>query len=171
MPRPDIEKIPLYYKGYVEGIPGDKELLPMLIDSRDEFIALLDDIPEEKGTYAYTTGKWTIKEMIGHICDAERVFSYRALRFGRGDMTDLPGFEQDDYVVSSRANDRPIADHRTEFMNIRNSTIDLFNGYSEKELLRFGSANGLKLDVNSIGYIIVGHLHHHKEVLKSRYLK
>lgn len=171
MPRPDIEKIPLYYKGYVEGIPEDKELLPLMIDSRDQFIALLGEIPEDKSTYAYASDKWTIKELIGHICDAERIFTYRALRFGRGDMTDLPGFEQDDYVENSRANDRLLKDHRTEFMNVRNSTIDLFNGFSEKEFLSFGSANGLRVDVNSIGYITVGHLYHHMEILKSRYLK
>lgn len=171
MPRPNIEKIPLYYKGYVEGIPEDKELLPLMIDSRDEFIALLCEVPEDKGTYAYASDKWTIKELIGHICDAERVFTYRALRFGRGDMTDLPGFEQDEYVVNSRANDRLLADHQTEFKNVRNSTIDLFNGFSEKEFLSFGSANGLRVDVNSIGYITVGHLYHHMEILKSRYLK
>ena len=171
MPRPDIEKIPLFYKGYVEGIPENKELLPLMIDSRDEFVELIDEIPEEKGAYAYAEGKWTIKELIGHICDAERIFSYRALRFGRGDMTDLPGFEQDDYVVSSRANERPMADHRTEFINVRNATIVLFNGFSEKEFLSFGSANGLRVDVNSIGYITIGHLYHHMEILKSRYLK
>lgn len=171
MPRPDIEKIPLYYKGYVEGIPEEKELLPLLIDSRDEFVAMLDEIPEEKGSYAYAAGKWTIKETIGHICDTERVFAYRALRFGRGDMADLPGFEQDDYVANSRANERPFEDHKSEFVNIRNATIDLFNGYSDKEFLRFGSANGLRVDVNSLGYIAIGHLYHHMEILKLRYLK
>ena len=171
MLRPDIEKIPLFYKGYVEGIPENKELLPSLIDSRDEFVSLLDEIPEEKGDYAYASDKWTIKEMISHICDAERIFSYRALRFGRGDMTDLPGFEQDDYVVNSRANERSIAVHRTEFINVRNATIDLFSSFCERELVRFGSANGLRVDVNSIGYITIGHLYHHIEILKSRYLK
>ncbi len=171
MPRPDIEKIPMYYKGYVEGISEEKELLPSLIDSRDEFSVMLRNIPENQGSYAYATGKWTVKEIINHICDAERIFSYRVLRFGRGDMTDLPGFEQDDYVVHSRANERTIADHCTEFINVRNATIDLFNGFSEKEIKRFGSANGLKLDVNSIGYIIIGHLYHHMEILKSRYLQ
>lgn len=171
MPMPDIEKLPLFYKGYVEGIPEEKELLPLLIDSRDEFVALMDEIPIAKGNYAYAPEKWTVKEVIGHICDAERVFSYRALRFGRGDMTDLPGFEQDDYVVNSRANERPLADHRTEFTNVRNATIDLYNGFSEKDFERFGSASGLRVDVNSIGYIIIGHLYHHMSILKSRYLK
>lgn len=171
MPRPDIEKVPQYYKGYVEVIQEDAELLPLLIESRDEFVALIEGIPEEKETFSYAPEKWTVKELIAHICDAERVFSYRALRFGRGDMTDLPGFEQDDYVTSSRANARPLADMRTEFINIRNATIDLFNGFGEKEFQRFGSANGLRVDVNSLGYIMIGHQYHHMSILQTKYLK
>lgn len=170
MPRPDIEKIPQYYKGYVEAIQGEAELLPLMIDSRDEFVAMIDEIPVDKETFSYGQGKWTVKEILAHICDAERVFAYRALRFGRGDMTDLPGFEQDDYVATSRANDRSLTDLRTEFINVRNATIDLFNGFGEKEFQRFGSANGLRVDVNSLGYIMIGHLYHHMSILQTKYL-
>ena len=97
MGKPDLEKVPAFYRGYVEIIPDGKELLPAMIETRDEFIKLLEQIDDEQGVNSYSPQKWSIKELISHICDAERIFGYRALTFGRGDLTDLPGFEQDDY--------------------------------------------------------------------------
>lgn len=170
MLKPDIDKIPTFYKGYVELIPEDAKLLPLLIASRDEFIALLGKVPEKKGTFSYAKDKWSIKELVGHINDAERVFAYRSLRFGRADMTELQGFEQDDYVINSRVDERLLKDHIMEFTNTRNSTIDLYNGFTDKELSRFGSANGFRIDVNSLGFIIIGHLYHHMRILKDKYL-
>lgn len=170
MNKPEHEKIPAFYRKYVELVPEDKELMPLLIESRDGFLDLLKEIPEEKGSYAYAEKKWTIKELINHVCDAERIFAYRALRFGRGDLTDLPGFEQDDYVENSGANSLDFEELMTEFRNIRNSTIDLFNGFDSKALTRFGSANGFRIDVNTLGYIIIGHLYHHQRELKNKYL-
>ncbi len=169
MSKPDLEKIPTFYRGYVELVP-EGQLMPLLIDSRDKFLDLLASIPEDKGTYAYAEDKWTIKEMVGHLCDAERVFGYRALRFGRADMTDLAGFDQDAYVQSSRANKLPFTDLAREFTNVRNATIDLYNGFDKKALNRFGSANGFRIDVNTLGYIVVGHLYHHMSILKAKYL-
>ncbi len=171
MIRPELEKIPNFYRGYVKMVPEGKDLMPSLIESRDEFIQLLTAIPTEKETYRYAEDKWSVKEVIQHICDAERVFSYRALRFGRGDLTDLPGFEQDDYVANCHANRREMVDLIREFRNTRNSTIDLYDSFESKDLTRFGSANGFRIDVTSLGYIIVGHLLHHMAILRSRYLR
>ena len=159
-----------YYGNYIS-LSADGPLVEQLETSLVKFQDFVSGIPENKMNYSYDAGKWTVAELLMHLIDAERVFQHRAFRFSRNDKTPLPGFEQDDYVVSSRANDRTMLDHRTEFTNVRNATIDLFNGFSEKEFLRFGSANGLRVDVNSIGYITIGHLYHHMEILKSRYLK
>ncbi len=169
MSKPDLEKIPTFYRGYVDLVP-EGALMPLLMESRDQFLAMIQEVPEEKGAYAYAEDKWTIKEMVGHICDAERVFGYRALRFGRADMTDLAGFEQDDYVQNSRANELSMEELSREFTNVRNATIDLYNGFDEKALGRFGSANGFRLDVNSLGYIVIGHLYHHMRILEAHYL-
>ena len=170
MTRPDLEKIPTFYRGYVQMVSEDKELLPAMIESRDTFLELLAEISSDREQYAYAPGKWTVKELIQHICDAERVFSYRALRFGRGDMTDLAGFEQNDYVANCHANNRQMVDLVREFTNTRNSTIDLYDSFEIKDLTRFGSASGFRIDVTSLGYIIVGHLLHHMSILRSRYL-
>ncbi|MEM9324927.1 MAG: DinB family protein [Bacteroidota bacterium] len=170
MVRPELEKVPNFYRGYVRMVPEEKELMPAFIESRDEFLELVAMIPEKKEAFSYDEGKWTIKELIQHICDAERVFSYRALRFGRGDMTDLAGFEQDDYVKNCHANQRVMSDLVREFTNTRNSTIDLYDSFDAKDLNRFGSASGFRIDVTQLGYIIVGHQLHHMAVLRSKYL-
>ena len=169
MNRPDIEKVPTFYRNYVELVP-DGELMSLLIQSRDRFLEVIQNIPEAKGDYAYADGKWTIKELIGHICDSERVFAYRALRFGRCDMTDLAGFEQDDYVENSRSNELSFDEILREFTNVRNATIDLYNAFDDKALQRFGSASGFRIDVNTIGFIIIGHVLHHLQVLEELYL-
>ena len=169
MNRPDLEKVPTFYRGYVEKVP-EGDLMSLMIESRDNVINVLQDISEDKGAFAYAEGKWTIKELIGHLSDSERVFAYRALRFGRADHTDLAGYEQDDYVQQSRANHLSMAELIREFTNIRNATIDLYNAFDEKALARFGSANGFRIDVNTLGYIIIGHTEHHLNVLKEFYL-
>jgi len=168
MNRPDLEKVPTFYRSYVELVP-EGDLMPLLIESRDRFLEVIQNIPESKGIYAYEEGKWTIKELIGHVCDAERVFGYRALRFGRSDMTDLAGFEQDDYVQNSRANELSFEELSREFTNVRNATIDLYNAFDDKALQRFGSANGFRIDVNTLGFIIIGHVLHHLRILEDSY--
>ena len=169
MNRPDLEKVPTFYRGYVEKVP-EGDLMSLMIESRDKVLDVIQGIPEEKGAFAYAEGKWTIKELISHLSDSERVFAYRALRFGRADHTDLAGFEQDDYVQQSRANHLPMVELSREFTNIRNATIDLYNAFDEKALARFGSANGFRIDVNTLGYIIIGHTTHHLKVLEELYL-
>ena len=115
-------------------------------------------------------GKWTIKELVQHIIDAERVLSYRALRFARRDATDLAGFEEDDYVKNSNGDTRDYNDLLVEFSAVRNATILLFNSFTDEALQRIGSASGSIISVRALGFIISGHLQHHLTIIKERYI-
>lgn len=141
-----------------------------LKSSGDKTISFLESLPKDKLEYRYAQGKWTIKEIIQHLMDAERVFSYRALRIARQDETPLPGFEQDDYIQPSQANKRSIEDLINEFKAIRLSTISLFDSFSNDMLMQLGTASNSPVSVRAIGFIIMGHEIHHCEVIKERYL-
>lgn len=158
-----------YYKSYVD-LAGDGPLLKSLQQSKDKFVAFLEEIVDDKLLYAYQDNKWTIKEIILHLIDAERVFQYRALRFSRKDKTDLPGFDENFYVPNSSANIRSRASLIEEFKAVRQSTITLFNSFSDEALLELGSANKSLMSVRAIGYVIVGHQQHHINVIQDRYL-
>jgi hypothetical protein len=160
---------PQFYHGYLSQIKGGT-VMENLQSSLEVLHALYTSVPRIKETYAYADGKWTIKEVILHVTDAERIFAYRALRFARFDKTDLPGFEQNDYVPVSRANERDMSSLITEFLNVRTSTIDLFGSFDEKQLKAEGTANGNRVSVEALGYIIAGHGLHHAGILKERYL-
>jgi len=138
--------------------------------SSDRTISFLKSIPTEKLEYRYDKGKWTIKEVIQHLMDAERVFSYRALRIAREDQTPLPGFEQNDYVEPSQANKRSLDELINEFKAIRSSTVALFNSFSDKMLMAKGTASNSPVSVRAIGFIIMGHEIHHCQIIKERYL-
>jgi uncharacterized damage-inducible protein DinB len=155
---------------YIQLLPDDGLLLKHL---NDNFIAtkeLILSLPEEKLDYKYAENKWTIKEILVHIIDGERVFAYRALRFARNDATELPGFEQDDYVLYSRANERSIEDILEEYEAVRNATIALFKGLPEDSFLRIGTANDNQATVRALAYQIAGHELHHMKVIKEKYL-
>jgi len=132
-------------------------------------LALLRTFPEAKGGHRYAEGKWSVKEVIQHITDTERIMSYRALRFARKDATALPGFEEDDYAASSNADRRSLADLITEFEVVRTSTILLFESFNDEMLKAQGTANGKAMSVRAIGYMIAGHGLHHGQVLEERY--
>jgi uncharacterized damage-inducible protein DinB len=127
-------------------------------------------LPEEKLTYRYVEKKWTIKEILVHIMDDERIFAYRALRIARNDKTPLPGFEQEDYVPYSRANERSLASIFKEFKTIRNATLSLFRSLKKDDFLRTGIANNHPVSVRALAYHIAGHELHHINVIKERYL-
>jgi hypothetical protein len=127
-------------------------------------------IPEHKLDYAYAEGKWTIKDILIHLIDTERVFSYRAMRIARQDKTEMAGFEQDNYVTVSNTKERSIDDLINEYKAVRNATIALFKSFREDELTFIGSASGSPVSVRAIGYIITGHENHHNNVIKERYL-
>ena len=161
----------LFYEPYIEAlVSNEKNILENLKETHLEAIALLKDLPETKQHYRYAEGKWTIKELIQHFIDAERVLSYRALRFARRDATNLPGYEEDDYVKNSNGDTRDYNDLLEEFSAVRNATILLFNSFTNEALQRIGSASGSIISVRALGFIISGHLQHHLTIIKDRYL-
>ncbi len=163
------DEYPAIFNDYIETITGDVMVeLNEQIESFPEFIA---SIPEELGTFSYAEGKWSIKEVLCHILDAERIMTYRALRFGRNDMTALASFEQDEFVANGRHNERKMADIAEEFIHLRKANMFLFNSFDETELNRKGMASDRLISVRAFLYIIAGHLNHHVTLLKSRYLK
>ncbi|QSE98003.1 DinB family protein [Fulvivirga lutea] len=168
MSKPDINEIPEFYQKYVQAV-NYTDLIPALINSGNETIDLLKSIPEKSADYKYAEGKWTIRQVIAHMIDTERVFAYRALRFSRNDKTQLPGFEQNDWAVETNAENRKLYKLIEEYNNVRASTIDLFGSFNEEMLKRVGNANGSEMSVNALGFIIVGHETHHRNILNERY--
>ncbi len=160
-----------YYKPYIDVVVGnEKGIIENLKNTLTEVLNTLSKIPENKQEYRYTEGKWTIKELIQHLIDSERVFAYRALRFARNDTTELAGFEQDDYVAVFDANTRDFDELLEDLELTRKSTILLFKSFGEKELMRIGTASGNDMSVRALGYVISGHLVHHFNIMKERYL-
>ena len=158
-----------YFQQYIDLVSSDN-LLEELKNIHDTTQKTLSKITEEKSNYRYAEGKWSIKELVLHCIDCERVFQYRAMSFARNDKTALPGFEEDDYVLHSNADTRRLKDIAYEFQTVRNATISLFKGLDTSVLDNGGIANGAKLTVNACGFIICGHELHHMKVLKERYL-
>lgn len=158
-----------FYQTYIDEC-GDNRLIEGLELNLDETLQFYRSIAIEKHEYRYDTGKWTIKELLQHILDSERVFCYRALRFSRQDKTDLPGFEQDDYVPVSKANKRSLNDMLEEFKLLRKSSIRLFESFDKNMLISTGYANDNEMSVRAVGFIIVGHVKHHTKIIKERYL-
>ncbi|WP_271781883.1 DinB family protein [Aquimarina algiphila] len=141
-----------------------------LQNSREEFVDFVQSIPEDKMTYAYADGKWTVAEVLQHLIDTERIFSYRALRFARNDQTPIMGFEQDDYVPNSNANHYGKEDMLSDFVAVRNSSITLFKSFTDEMLTRIGEASKSPMSARAAGYILSGHQKHHCEIIKERYL-
>lgn len=146
------------------------ELIEELEICLHEFIRFVQNIPMDKFDYRYAEGKWTIKDIIQHVIDTERIFAYRALRISRNDATPLPGFEENDYVENTKANERGIQDLLAEFSAVRYATLFLFKSFSEEQLKRMGTASGTAIFVRAIGFIIIGHQKHHQNIFQERYL-
>lgn len=170
MTRPQIETVPSFYKGYVENVK-DQDMLEALSHASEITLKVIRSIPEDKGEYRYGEGKWSIKELLAHMIDVERILGYRALRFARNDKTELAGFEENDYAPEANAHARSIKQLADELERIRLTTMDLFKSFTSEMLKREGVANKNKLSVINIGYIIAGHQIHHLKILKERYLK
>lgn len=149
---------------------GEGNLYEDLEISLHDFIRFVQDIPMDKFDYRYAEGKWTIKEIIQHVIDTERIFSYRALRISRNDITALPGFDENDYALNTNANDRHLQSLLTELSIVRQSTLALFKSFSEEQIKRIGIASNNEISVRAIGFIILGHQKHHQKVYKERYL-
>ncbi len=169
--KPKRGEYPPYARMYIKLIPDDGMVLQHL---KNNFIAINNfilSLPAKKLIYKYAEGKWTIKEMLVHIIDDERIYAYRALCFARNDKTKLPGFEQDEYAFFSGANERPVINILEEYEAVRNATITLFNGLSDEALLRKGTANKKKATVRALAYHIAGHELHHINIIREKYLR
>lgn len=168
--RPQLEKVAKFYQGYVSHVMH-QDMFDALRESSKVTLDLVRSIPESKGEFRYAEGKWSIKELLAHMLDVERIMAYRALRFARNDKTDLPGFEENDYAPEANAHGRTIAHMANEMERLRATTIDLFKSFTPEMLLREGTANKNKLSVLVLGYVIPGHETHHRNILVERYLK
>jgi len=162
------DEFPAFYATYIDTVFGD--VMQVLNEQITSFPAFLDAIPAGRSEYAYAEGKWTIKEVVGHILDTERIMAYRALRFARNDTKALPGFEQEDFVLNARFNEQSLASLAEEFVLLRKSNVALFNTFNETELNRRGLASDRLISVRAFLYIIAGHLNHHRNIIKERYL-
>jgi hypothetical protein len=154
---------------YVARVADDEDVVAALAGQLDEMIDWLSRVPEGRGDYRYAAGKWSIKEIIGHLSDTERVFAYRALRIGRGDITPLPGFDDQAYIAQVRAESRTLADMAGEWGDVRRASISLFRSLPAEAWQRRGTASNQPISVRALAFIIVGHARHHLEVLEARY--
>lgn len=166
----NLETIPTFYKNYVKQL-DDSDMLTALRISGFRTMEMVHSIPEAKCDYRYADGKWSIRELLCHMQDAERIFAYRALRFARNDKTPLAGFEENQYAPQANATGRNLKKIADEMQHLRSSTIDLFESFTEEMLVRRGTANNNELNVMALGFIIAGHETHHCNILRERYLK
>ena len=167
--RPQSNEYAPYYGKYVMLVP-EGNFLEILEKQLQEMNQLLGPLTEQQADFRYAPGKWSIKETLGHINDAERIFAVRILRIARGDQTPLPGFEQDDYVKASNASSRKLSDLLEEFAAIRRATIALIRSLDDASWLRHGNASGKDISVLAIAFIIAGHALHHHKIFAEKYL-
>ncbi|WBX75418.1 DinB family protein [Tenacibaculum ovolyticum] len=165
------DEYPNYAEMYMKLVKKDGSLIEQLKVSLQTTKSLICSLSDNELNFRYQKNKWSIKEILVHIIDDERIYGYRALCFARNDKTNLPGFEQDDYNLNSDTSERTIKNILDEYEAVRLSTIALFNGLSERSLKRIGIANGNKASVRALGYHILGHDLHHIKIIESLYLK
>ena len=168
--RPDPSEFAPFYAGYIAGVP-DGDLLNTLERQGRETRAALAGLSDARGDYAYAPGKWTIKEVLGHVADGERVFSYRALTFARGDGGPLPGFDEQAWTPASGARSRTMAELLDELAAVRGATLALLRGLPSEAPTRRGTANDQPITVRALAWIIAGHERHHLRILRERYLQ
>ena len=169
MPRPDLKKVPEFYHNYINQVP-ENELPDAFKKESPGFIQFLESIPANKRDSRYAPGKWSIKEVLQHIIDGERIFAYRALRFARKDATPLPGFDENNYAAFAKTENRDWNDLVEEFKIVRRSSEILFGSFDEEQLNASGIASNHSNYVLAFGYIIIGHANHHRKVIRERYL-
>ncbi len=168
--KPQAREYVPYTIMYIDLVPDDGLVLQHLRDNLQTVNELILSQPEEKLTYSCAPGEWTIKEIVGHIIDCERVFAYRALRFARNDSTELPGFDENMYAVYADSNERSTEDLVAEWTAVRLSTVALFSSFTEEVFLRSGTTNGHRTSVRALAYQIAGHALHHLNSIKENYL-
>jgi hypothetical protein len=166
--RPEPGEYADFYEKYVALVPGN-DIVAALESQRVQMAQLFAGRGERDGNFRYAAEKWTVKEVLGHVTDTERIFGYRALRIARGDQTPLSGFEQDDYIRAGNFTDRSLADIAEEFTLVRNATSAFFRSLDAEAWVRRGVANKNEITVQALAFIIAGHEIHHREILKERY--
>ena len=158
-----------YYSMYISTL-DHVNLVEDLEISLHKFIRFVQEIPIDKHGYRYAEGKWTIKDIVQHLIDAERIFSYRALRFARNDKTELPGFSEDAFAAVANAESRTLMDLLTEYSAVRHSTLLLFKSFDDLVMMRKGTASDNVMSVRAVGFVIIGHQNHHQRIFEERYL-
>lgn len=166
--RPQPGEYAPYYDRYVSLVTGE-DILDTLDQQRRQTMVLLCGRDDEDGDFRYAPDKWSAKEVLGHVCDTERIFAYRALRFSRADATPLAGFEQDDYVRNGPFAQRPLSDLVEDFIAVRRATLSLLRSLDEAAWMRRGLANKNEVSVRALAYIIAGHELHHRGILEEKY--
>jgi len=169
MLKPETSEYNPYYEKYISLI-DEGEFMKALEQQPSELRSLLGDLPEEKGKYAYADGKWSIKEVLSHLIDGERIFGYRVLRISRGDETPIEGFEQDGYIENSHANERTFDDLLTELSFQREANLRMLKNLRDDGWKRRGTASENPVSVRALGFIMAGHIRHHMNILKAQYL-
>jgi hypothetical protein len=167
--KPDASEYAPFYETYVSLVP-EGDVVEAMRSQLAEVTAMLGGIGEERGGHAYAEGKWSIRQVVGHCIDGERIFSYRALAIARGEQRPLPGMDQDEYMAHSDFDSRTLADLAAEFAHARAANVLMFHGLSEDAWLRRGVASEREVSVRALAHIVVGHVAHHMNVLRARYL-
>jgi uncharacterized damage-inducible protein DinB len=168
--RPQGNEYVPYYGKYISLVP-DGDLVETLRAQIGDTLSLLRTIPEQRASYRYASGKWSIKEVVGHMADVERIMTYRALRIARGDATPLPGFDENSYVPAGNFEARSLASLAHEFEEVRRATVAFLETLEPDAAARRGSANNNEISARALAYIIAGHERHHVGILRERYLK
>ena len=169
MPRPAEKEYAAFYRNYIQLAEGN-DACTLLKDQLDEMKCFLEAIPHEKADYAYENGKWSIRILLQHIIDAERIFAFRALWIARGSTAPLPGYDENAFAEQSMTKLPELDALKSELITLRRTTIDLFNSFNAETLQRSGMANESLITVNALGFIIAGHFRHHQQILLDRYL-
>ena len=159
-----------FYNNYILQISDEYPLVEELEIALHRLIKFVQNLPMDKFDYRYAEGKWTIKDILQHLIDSERIFAYRALRFARNDKTNLPGFEENDYADVANANKRNIMELLTELSAVRQASIVLFKTFTDAQLQQIGTANNNSMSVRALGFVIIGHQNHHQKIFEERYL-
>jgi uncharacterized damage-inducible protein DinB len=167
--RPQQGDYALFYEKYVALVPSG-DFLEILLNQQRDLVRLLSPLTEEQAEFRYAPGKWSVKEVLGHISDTERIFAYRMLRIARGDQTPLASFEQDGYIQNGNFSARKLADLLHEFSAVREATISLVRSLDDAAWLRRGNASQKEVSVLALAFVIAGHERHHRVLLEERYL-
>ncbi|MGG3571903.1 DinB family protein [Bacillus gobiensis] len=168
--RPEISEYNEYYEKYISLVP-DGDILQILDEQMKETIRLLQDLTEAEGQFRYSPEKWSLKEVLGHIADTERVMGYRLLTFGRGETASLPGYDIDGYVSNAVFDEQPVQDLLDNLHSVRQSTLQLLKSFTEEAWLRGGIASNFEVTVRALVYIVAGHELHHRQIIQEHYLK